>query len=44
MNDCNLYNNIKKLKQVTLVNCIKLFRKLSNCNPCEKLNDITLCF
>ena len=29
MNDCNSYNNIKKLEQVTLVNCIKLFRKLT---------------
>ena len=28
MNDCNSYNNIKKLEQVTLVKCIKLFREL----------------
>ena len=29
MNDCNSYNNIKILEQVTVVNCIKLFRKLT---------------
>ena len=44
MNDCNLFKDIKELEQIILVNCVKLLRKLTNCNPCGNLNNINLCF